>query len=97
MQKMTLKAYAVAHKLSIFNVMKMVKSKKLLSEEIEVDGKVTIYIIMDEKIEQEVKEGIVSENPYIKMNVENEILALKKEVKYLKDEIEMIKREVTII
>ena len=39
MQKITIKAYAVKHKLSIFNVMKMVKSGKLKIEIAEENGK----------------------------------------------------------
>ncbi len=38
MQRITIKAYAVKHKLSIFNVMKMVKTGKLKIDSIEENG-----------------------------------------------------------
>ena len=38
MQRVTIKAYAVKHKLSIFNVIKMVKSGKVKTDFIEENG-----------------------------------------------------------
>ena len=56
MEKITIKAYAVKHKLSIFNVMKMVKSGKLKDNRIEEEeGKEKTYILLDDMIEEEVK------------------------------------------
>ena len=93
MQKVTIKAYAVSHKLSIFNVMKMVKSGKLKSEVIEEKGKEVTYIIMDDNIENEVKEGIVKveKSGEAKLKVEMEMLT--KEVALLRAEIEALKKQ----
>ena len=92
MDKITIKAYAVKHKLSIFNVMKMVKSSKLKSEVIEEEGKDITYILLDEAIEEEVKEGIVTieKSNYGKLSAE--IKMLKDEMKLLRLEIERLKR-----
>jgi len=93
MQKVTIKAYAVSHKLSIFNVMKMVKSGKLKSEVIEKNGKEITYIKIDEAIETEVKEGIVSVENTKKSNLEEKIKILANEVKLLRAEIELLKKK----
>ena len=96
MQKMTIKTYAIKHKLSIFNVMKMVKSKNLKSEEIEENGKSTIYILFDEESEKEVIKGI---QPFPKlegdkMTIEKEVEMLKTEVQALRLELEILKRKI---
>ena len=93
MQKVTIKAYAVSHKLSIFNVMKMVKSGKLKSEMVEERGKEVTYIIMDDNIESEIKKGIVEveKSGEAKLKVEMEMLT--KEVALLRAEIEALKKQ----
>jgi len=47
MQKMTLKQYAAKHKMSLFNVVKMVKSGALKSESVEENGKEVTYVLVD--------------------------------------------------
>jgi uncharacterized protein YceH (UPF0502 family) len=47
MERITLKAYAVKHKLSLFNVVKMVKSGELKSETVRENGKETTYIVSE--------------------------------------------------
>ncbi len=96
MQKVTIKSYAISHKLSIFNVMKMVKSGKLKSEVIEENGKEITYIIIDEGIETEVKEGIVSAENTAKKNLDEEIKLLSNEVGLLRMEIEALKKRLDI-
>ena len=59
MKKLTMKAYAVKHKLSIFNVIKMLKSGKLKSMIEEEEGKEITYILLDNEIEKEIKEKII--------------------------------------
>ena len=54
MDKITMKAYALSHKLSMFNVIKMLKSGKLKTEVIEMEGKKSTYILLDEQIEEEI-------------------------------------------
>ncbi|HFU77772.1 MAG TPA: hypothetical protein ENK98_08640 [Epsilonproteobacteria bacterium] len=93
MQKVTIKAYAVSHKLSIFNVMKMVKSGKLKSEVIEENGKEITYIIMDETIESEVKEAIVSAEKTTETKLQEEMKILTAEVQLLRTEIETLKKK----
>ena len=44
MEKLTIKAYATKHKLSIFNVVKMTKSGQLPTQTVEEDGKERVYI-----------------------------------------------------
>jgi len=47
MQKMTLKQYAAKHKMSLFNVVKMVQSGALKSESVEENGKEVTYVLVD--------------------------------------------------
>jgi len=93
MQRVTIKAYAVSHKLSIFNVMKMVKSGKLKSEMIDENGKEVTYIQIDDAIETEVKEGIISVESTKKSTLQEEIKILANEVKLLRTEIELLKKK----
>jgi len=91
MEKVTIKAYAVKHKLSIFNVVKMLKSKKLKTVVEEEDGKEITYILLDEIIEKEIKKKIIPSSEKVKCTIEDEIKLLKAEVKLLKLEIEKLK------
>ena len=92
MEKVTIKAYAVKHKLSIFNVMKMVKSGKLESDIVEEDGKEKIYIILNEATEKEIKEQIVPIERKEEMMFKEEVKLLRKEVQLLRKEIEDLKQ-----
>ena len=87
MEKITIKAYAVKHKLSIFNVMKMVKSGKLKSTTIEENGKEHTYIILDDAIEEEVKKSIVPNDEKDTKGLNEEVRLLKHEVAKLREEI----------
>ena len=64
MERITLKAYAVKHKLSIFNVMKMVKTEKVKSEVFTEKGREVTYILYDEESEEEIQEQIVPREKY---------------------------------
>ena len=88
MEKVTIKAYAVKHKLSIFNVMKMLKSGKLKSEIVEENGKEVTYIVLDEAIEAEVKAGIVTIEKKGEVKLREEMKILSSEVSLLRAEIE---------
>ncbi len=59
MQRMTIKAYAVKHKLSIYNVMKMARSGKLQTEVLEEEGREVTYILVDEAKEAEIREQVI--------------------------------------
>jgi hypothetical protein len=93
MQKITIKAYAVKHKLSIFNVMKMVKSGKLKIETVEENGKETTYILLDEVIEKEILDSIVPIEEKEELTLKNIVKELQKEVKLLREEIEVLKKK----
>jgi len=87
MEKITIKAYAVKHKLSIFNVMKMVKSGKLKSTTMEENGKEHTYILLDDAIEEEVKKTIVPSDEKDTKGLNEEVRLLKLEVAKLREEI----------
>lgn len=94
MKKITIKAYAVKHKLSLFNVVKMTKSGQVPTETVVENGKDVVYILIDEDIEKKVTQAIVrAENkaPY-SLRKENE--QLKKEIEKLKEEIIVLKKRV---
>ncbi len=92
MKKLTMKAYAVKHKLSIFNVMKMVKSGTLKTEIVEENEKEVTYILLDEDIEEEVKKGIVSVGKQEELTLREVVNALQKEVKFLREEVGELKK-----
>ncbi len=89
MNKITIKAYAVKHKLSIYNVMKMIKSGKVKSEVIEEDGREVTYILFNNDSEKDIAQSIV---PIGGKMDDNKILTmLVDEVKLLRKEIESLK------
>ena len=91
MQKVTLKEYAKKHKLSLFNVMKMIKSGQVTSEEVEIDGKKSVMIILDDENEKEITEAIVRSDNQDNASLQTQILALKQELKEIRQEIETLK------
>ena len=93
MQKLTIKAYAVKHKLSIFNVMKMVRSGKLKTEIVEENEKEITYILLDEAIEKEIEGGIVPIEKQGELTLREIVNVLQKEVKLLREEIEVLKKK----
>ena len=93
MQKITIKAYAVKHKLSIFNVMKMVKSGKVKTEIVDENGKEVNYILLDEATEKEIKDSIVPIGQQEEFTLREIVHVLQKEVKLLREEIEVLKKK----
>lgn len=94
MEKLSIKAYAARHKLSIFNVVKMTKSGQLPTESVVENGKDVVYILIDDAVEHRVKQSIIKEGnkePYT-LRKENE--RLKKEIEKLKEEIAVLKNRV---
>jgi len=87
MKKITLRAYAQLHKLSYFNVMKMVRTNEVKSITVEENGKEVQYVLMDEAQEKNISKKI-EENSSSKMSLEEENALLKKEVQRLKIELE---------
>ncbi len=93
MQKLTIKAYAVKHKLSIFNVVKMVKSGKLKTEIVEENEKNITYILLDEVTEKEIEKGIVPVEEQEEPTLREIVRVLQKEVKLLREEVEVLKKK----
>lgn len=91
MEKVTLKAYAVQQKMSLFTVMKMVNAQKLNTEVVNENGKDVTYVIVDEKSQKESKCIEENTDSNQEKNLEKEIDLLNKEVKLLRDEIEALK------
>lgn len=99
MERMTIKAYAVKHKLSIFNVMKMVRSGKVKSEVFQEKGREVTYILYDEKSEKEIQEQIVPIVPMEnknEMQMAEELRLLKQEVQWLRKEVETLKKAISV-
>ena len=94
MEKVTIKTYAVTHKFSIFNVMKMVKSSKLKSEVIKENGRDITYIILDEEIEKEIRKSIVPMQEQEDASLKEIVKALQIEVKILREELEVLKKKI---
>ncbi len=87
MERMTIKRYAATHKLSMFNVVKMVKSGELKSEVVEEDGKETTYILCDET-----KKTTVNQQASTQESKEiDRLTALEREVAILKRELDALK------
>ena len=93
MQKLTIKAYAVKHKLSIFNVVKMVKSGKLKTEIVEENEKNITYILLDEVTEKEIEKGIVPAEEQEESTLREIVRVLQKEVELLREEVEVLKKK----
>ena len=93
MEKITIKAYAVKHKLSIFNVMKMVKSGKVKSEVFNEKGREVTYILFDEEREKEIREQIVPIEQKEDLILHEEIKFLRKEIEHLRKDVEELKKK----
>ena len=94
MEKLTIKAYAKRHKLSIFNVVKMTKSGQLPTETVVENDNEVVYVLIDEAVENEVKKGIVKESNNEPYSLRKENERLKKEIQKLKEEIAALKNRV---
>lgn len=94
MEKLSIKAYAVRHKLSIFNVVKMTKSGQVPTETVVENGKEMVYILIDDTVENKVKKSIVQEEDKEPYTLEKENEELKKEIEKLKEEIAVLKNRV---
>lgn len=92
MKKMTTKEYAKTHKLSIFNVMKMVRAGDVKSETVIEEGKEVLYILEDEAQQKEVAKKIIppSQEP---LDIKTEVRNLKKEIEVLRQEVAYLKEQ----
>ena len=89
---MTIKAYAVKHKLSIFNVVKMTKSGQVPTEIVEEEGRDVVYILIDDAIEKKVDTMIVPQEQKAPYSLRKENERLKKEIEKLRSEIMALKK-----
>jgi polyhydroxyalkanoate synthesis regulator phasin len=94
MERISIKAYAVKHKLSIFNVMKMVKSGKVKSEVLSENERDVTYILYDEETEKEIIAQIIPLENKAETDIRNLVESLRKEVKLLRAEVEALKKQI---
>lgn len=87
MKEVTLRTYAQMHKLSYFNVMKMVKNGDVKSLTKIENGKEVQYVLVEEAQEAKVQEQII-ESSAKTLTLQEENALLKKEVQRLKAELE---------
>ena len=90
MERVSVKAYARKHKLSIYNVIKMTREGTLKSEKVEENGKEVVYILVDDETEEQLASEIIPQNPPKSLKEEN--LLLKAEIKRLKEELAKCKK-----
>lgn len=91
MEKVAIRAYAVKHKLSLYNVIKMVKTGKLESIVVNEGEKEVTYVIPNEKAEKELKPISLNSDNINDVDLKKELLKLAEEVRFLKKEIETLK------
>jgi len=93
-EKITIKAYAIKHRLSIFSVVKMIKAGELESETVSENGKDTLYILLEREKKKEIDrttntESVTKTQAPLKKDVEK----LTREVRALREELEALKRD----
>lgn len=94
MEKISIKAYATRHKLSIFNVVKMTKSGQLPTKTEKENGKEVVYILLDSDVEERVEKAVIREESKVPYSLKKENERLKKEIQELKEEIARLKNRV---
>lgn len=94
MEKLTIKAYAKRHKLSIFNVVKLVRANDLRYETQIEDGKEVIYILED-KVQDNNTEEKSTKYHQTPLSLEKEIEILKKELQALREEVNVLKSKLS--
>ena len=92
MERMSIKRYAGTHKLSMFNVVKMVKSGELKSEVVEENGKETTYILCDPQISSPNKRHSQEETLQEDLRIDR----LEREVAILRRELDALKMSMGI-
>ena len=83
MEKVSLREYAKRHKLSYFNVMKMVKNGDIKSVIETVGSKELEYVLIEEEQEKRVNESII-ETSAKTLTLKDKNMLLKKEIERLK-------------
>jgi len=87
MKQVSLREYAKMHKLSYFNVMKMVKSGDVKSITKIENEKEVQYVLVDEAQEKKISANII-ETSAKSLTLQEENKLLKKEIVRLKEELE---------
>jgi len=95
LKEVTLRAYAQMHKLSYFNVMKMVKNGDVKSVTKMENNKEVQYVLVEEEQEKRVSENII-EISAKSLTLQEENRLLKKEIERLKEELEKCNRRTVL-
>jgi len=95
LKEVTLRAYAQMHKLSYFNVMKMVKNGDVKSVTKMENNKEVQYVLVEEEQEKRVSENII-ETSVKSLTLQEENTLLKKEIARLKEELEKCNRRTVL-
>jgi len=95
LKEVTLRAYAQMHKLSYFNVMKMVKNGDVKSVTKMENNKEVQYVLVEEEQEKRVSENII-ETSAKSLTLQEENRLLKKEIARLKEELEKCNRRTVL-
>ena len=93
MKQVSLRAYAQIHKLSYFNVMKMVKNGDVKSTTINENGKDVQYVLVEEEQEKNISNNIIKTSAQ-KLTLKEENVLLKREVERLKEELKSYKDKI---
>ena len=91
MQLLTTKEYATKNKISIFNVMKMVKSQQLKTITKEENGKDIVYILPDDSNLSQPQDTTTQKDEEEHSSMQDEITQLKDEVAKLRSELNRLK------
>jgi len=85
-EKLTIKQYALRNKMSIFNVVKLIRSEKLETETVEENGRDITYILLNrDQVREEEESRGESERP---LTQAEQIRKLKEEIARLEKELE---------
>jgi predicted RNase H-like nuclease (RuvC/YqgF family) len=91
MQHLTIKEYAIKHKISIFNVMKMVKSQQLKTITKEENGKEVVYILPNDTSDTTPQQSPSKDIETNQTSLQEEIKQLQEEVAKLRSELNRLK------
>ena len=90
MAKMTAKAYAIKHRISLFEAIKRARKGEVQSITVTEDGKEKLYIIdSDEDSQTDAKKSVAAKRP---LSVSEEIAQLRREIEALKARVEILEK-----
>ncbi len=93
MERMSIKAYAGKNKLSMFNVVKMIKTGELQSETVEENGKEVTYVLVDSTVKQK---HLHRDTQSASESLEEKVARLESDVAILKRELDALKMSIGI-